>query len=73
MGKVIRFPTERRQPHVALSWDDAWDQYLIAAVGTGPRLLEWCSDYAEAIDRLIRMGERLKLPMFDLTPQGRAA
>ncbi|MCC4251209.1 hypothetical protein LL251_02110 [Sphingobium naphthae] len=73
MGKVLRFPVERRQPHVALTWDDVWDQYQIAVVGVGPNLLQWCSGYPEAIDLLISLGQRFGLPIFDLTPQGKVA
>lgn len=73
MGKVIRFPVERRKPHVSLSWDDAWGQYLIAGVGAGPHLLEWCDNYMEALDRFISMGERLNLPLVYCLDDGRAA
>lgn len=73
MGKVIRFPVERRQPHVALSWDDAWDQYIIEVIGVGPSILVWCDSYPEALDRLISSGQRFGLPMIDLTPQGQVA
>lgn len=73
MGKVIRFPVERRRPHVALVWDNTWDEYLIGVVGRGPRVLddslEWCADRDEAVRRLMRMGDRFCLPMIDLTSQ----
>ena len=75
MGKVIRFPVERRRPHIALAWDHTWDEYLIGVMGQGDRALndslEWCDDYSEATNRLISMGERFGLPLVDLTAGGR--
>lgn len=74
MGKVITFPIERRRPHVALVWDHAWDEYRIEAVGVvAPAAnAEWTADYGEALDLLVSKGERLSLPVFDCTMDGRA-
>lgn len=73
MGKVIRFPHERRRPHVCLVWDWSFDQYRVEPIGliapASPS--QWTSDYGEALDCLIAMGERLGLPMVDATPKGR--
>jgi hypothetical protein len=75
MGDVIRFPVERTRPHVALSWDWAWDQYRIQAHGVSlPRgALEWCDNIDEAWDRFIGMGERLQLPLVYCLKDGQVA
>ena len=75
MGKVIRFPAERRQPHVALVWDCAWRSYRVGPVAciapSAPE--EYFGDYGEALDCLMAMGERLGLPMVDVTAEGKVA
>lgn len=75
MGKVIRFPEERRRPHVRLVWDWAFDQYRVEAFGllapAAPS--EWTDDYGEALDCLTAMSERLGLPAVDASPEGRVA
>lgn len=66
MGDVVRFPIERARPHVALSWDWAWDLYRIQAHGVRlpvAEAIEHCDHEWEAWDRFIGMGERLGLPL----------
>ena len=70
MGEVIHFPAERITRYVALS--QCCDEYLIGVIDWGQLLdssLEWCEDYAEAIDRWTRMGRLAGLPLVDLRPQ----
>lgn len=75
MGNLIRFPIERTRPHVALTWDWAFDEFRIQAHGVGQLAtsIEFCSDRDEAWDRFVSMGERHNLPLVDRTPDWRAA
>ncbi|MPT48736.1 MAG: hypothetical protein E2598_10000 [Sphingobium sp.] len=72
MSKTIRFPVERRKPHVLLCWDYAWDKYRVEAVHfrCNPDILEWFKDAGEALDCALSVAERTGLPVIDLTEQG---
>lgn len=75
MGRVIHFPLIRRNSHVALSWDDAWNHYRIEAVGRdgSPTEQSWVRDYGEAMDCALALGEALGLLVIDLSDDGREA
>ena len=74
MAEVIEFPAARTRAHVALSWDHAWDSYVVQTIRyCGPSYLSWCDDYGAALRKLTRLGVILDIPAIDLTENGRVA
>ena len=68
-SSAITFPLMRRRPHVALVWDHSWQQFRVQVVGclAPAGATEFHDDHPSARECLISMGERLRLPVIDLT------
>lgn len=68
MGEIIPFPLARRRPHVALSWDHAWDSYRVAmrtgCAGPMP-LVQWFAVYSEAHNVAHAVAAENGLPLID--------
>lgn len=75
MADIIEFPLVRRSAHVALVWDNAWDQFRIETHGrhAAGLALSWRADYAKALHHAAAVAVHFGLPLVDLTGEGGAA